>query len=68
MFTEIKSRVSHHWKWKTHGHMMKDDSSERKRIELWVDAICIDQLDARERIRQVFLMRGIFGTATRVLA
>ena len=47
--------------------MLTDDSSERKRIKLWVDAICIDQFDSRERIRQVVLMRGIFGSATRVL-
>ncbi|KAI1459366.1 heterokaryon incompatibility protein-domain-containing protein [Annulohypoxylon moriforme] len=35
---------------------------------LWIDAVCIDQLNARERAQQVRLMGRIFSSAQRVLA
>ena len=35
---------------------------------LWIDALCIDQLDARERTHQVGIMSEIFGRADQVVA
>ncbi|KAI1122277.1 heterokaryon incompatibility protein-domain-containing protein [Nemania abortiva] len=35
---------------------------------LWVDAICINQNDHKERMQQVALMREIFGRASQVVA
>ncbi|KAI1260718.1 heterokaryon incompatibility protein-domain-containing protein [Xylariaceae sp. FL1019] len=44
-------------------HVRKKDAD----IDLWVDAICIDQDDAYERSQQVGMMREIFGQASLVL-
>lgn len=38
------------------------------RRRLWIDALCIDQFDNRERARQVALMRGIFANADSTIA
>jgi hypothetical protein len=35
---------------------------------LWIDALCIDQSDARERTHQVGIMSEIFGRADRVIS
>ncbi|RDW56694.1 hypothetical protein BP6252_14046 [Coleophoma cylindrospora] len=40
---------------------------DRERV-LWIDAICINQIDAEERGHQVSLMREIYGSAFQVLA
>lgn len=42
-------------------------SGTRPRV-LWIDAICINQSDIKERGHQVGIMADIFGSATRVLA
>ncbi|CAH0055481.1 unnamed protein product [Clonostachys solani] len=39
-----------------------------QRRRLWVDAICINQDDIQEREEQVSIMRGIYGTASSVVA
>ncbi|CAG9984233.1 unnamed protein product [Clonostachys byssicola] len=39
-----------------------------QRRRLWVDAICINQDDIQEREEQVSIMRGIYGTASSVIA
>lgn len=39
-----------------------------QRRRLWVDAICINQNDIQEREEQVSIMRGIYGTASSVIA
>lgn len=35
---------------------------------LWIDALCIDQSDARERTHQVGIMSEIFGSAAQVIS
>jgi hypothetical protein len=52
-------------------HRMKDIVSERvgwPEDWLWIDALCIDQLDAHERTHQVGIMSQIFGRADQVIS
>jgi hypothetical protein len=39
----------------------------KKRVSLWVDAVCINQADENERGHQVTQMRSIYYAATRVI-
>lgn len=43
---------------------LRDDSLERT---LWIDAICINQADEKEKERQIQLMERIYGQASRVI-
>ena len=49
---------------KTDGHPNPDQAP----INLWVDAVCINQNDLKERESQVLLMRRIYSSAETVLA
>jgi len=43
---------------------LRDDYFDRI---LWVDAICINQMDEREKEKQIWLMSRIYGHASRVI-
>ena len=45
-------------------HLRSGDANRR----LWIDAVCINQVDAAERSMQVPLMRDIYTKATQVVA
>jgi hypothetical protein len=52
-------------------HGLQDLMAERRGWPedwLWIDALCIDQSDARERTHQVGIMSEIFGEASRVIS
>jgi hypothetical protein len=44
---------------------LRDNQEERL---YWIDAVCINQDDEEEKIRQIMLMRQIYSTADRVIA
>lgn len=48
-------------------HYLRPQQGQSTRV-VWVDALCINQNDLRERSQQVVRMRRIFTSATRVLA
>ncbi|PVH79288.1 heterokaryon incompatibility, partial [Cadophora sp. DSE1049] len=50
--------------WRALTHLRYKDSN----LMLWIDAICIDQKDERERNHQVMQMGQIYNRASRVLA
>lgn len=43
-------------------------TSENRSVTMWTDALCIHQLDARERAQQVSIMKTIFSSANSVWA
>ncbi|KAF2434246.1 HET-domain-containing protein [Tothia fuscella] len=46
----------------------RDDEEFDHRFKLWVDALCINQKDLKERARQIRKMRNIYGSAWTVVA
>jgi hypothetical protein len=49
-------------------YLRKKATAAGKSLELWTDAICINQRDARERDEQVSIMAGIFQLSRHILA
>ncbi|KAL8748196.1 MAG: hypothetical protein Q9190_000015 [Brigantiaea leucoxantha] len=49
-------------------HLRLEQRGAASRTKLWVDALCINQLDNEERSRQVLLMRDIYALAIDVRA
>ncbi|PVH75763.1 hypothetical protein DL98DRAFT_395410, partial [Cadophora sp. DSE1049] len=45
----------------------KPHDKKKHAICWWIDAICIDQTDTKERSRQVPRMKNLYSTATRVV-
>jgi hypothetical protein len=48
-------------------HFREQRTAAGKRLEIWTDAVCINQRDAEERSHQVSILRAIFQTSRRVL-
>ena len=52
----------------THAYLaLRDLRYQEKDRFLWIDAICIDQNNVKERQQQIAQMRSIYGTAERVV-
>ncbi|KAL9613338.1 MAG: hypothetical protein Q9167_002099 [Letrouitia subvulpina] len=49
-------------------HLRLEHKRAASRPKLWIDALCINQLDNEEKSRQVAIMRDIYATALDVLA
>jgi len=58
---EALRNVKQHWQQQNPGR-------DRNSFRLWVDAVCINQKDIRERNQQVQLMRSIYSQAEMVLS
>jgi hypothetical protein len=43
------------------------DGTDRRTVRLWIDAICINQDDSDERVKQIMLMDRVYTNATGLL-